>query len=128
MPHVTVEYTDNLEAEADIPGLLRKIAARLAESDGVFPVAGIRVRAVRLSEYVVADGGDNGFVHATIKVAPGRSQALMTPVFEAMFELMTIHFAGLMSRRPLALSLDVETSEPIGPFRRHNLGPEPADG
>ncbi len=45
MAHAIVEYTDNLGSEADIPGLLAKIAAKMRDSGGVFPIGGIRIRA-----------------------------------------------------------------------------------
>ena len=46
MPHCIVEYTDNLGPEAAIPALLQKLAAAFRDSDGMFPVGGIRVRAM----------------------------------------------------------------------------------
>src|SRR5208283_1627771 len=73
MPHCIVEYTDNLGKEAAIPALLEKIAAKFRDSNGVFPTGGIRVRAIRLAEYVIADGkGDDAFVNVTAKIGPGR--------------------------------------------------------
>lgn len=48
MPHFIAEYTDNIEAEADLPGLFEKVHACLGAS-GVFPLGGIRSRGVRLT-------------------------------------------------------------------------------
>ena len=56
MAHAVVEWTSNLEGEADIHGLLELIAAAMRNSGGVFPWGGIRVRAIRLDDYVIADG------------------------------------------------------------------------
>ena len=71
MPHVTVEYTANLGADARIPELLAAInqamLAQRHEGKPVYPIGGLRTRAIRLDEYLVADGaasGDDAFVHA----------------------------------------------------------------
>ena len=45
MPHLIYEYTDNLKAEGDIPGLLRKTNQVVLAQGGVFPTGGIRSRA-----------------------------------------------------------------------------------
>ncbi|HBP2332986.1 TPA: 5-carboxymethyl-2-hydroxymuconate isomerase, partial [Pseudomonas aeruginosa] len=72
MPHFIAEYTDNIEAEADLPGLFEKVHACLGAS-GVFPLGGIRSRGVRLDTWRMADGRhDYAFVHMTLKVGAGR--------------------------------------------------------
>ncbi|WP_367171684.1 hypothetical protein, partial [Zoogloea sp.] len=48
MPHLIYEYTDNLGSDADIAGLLRKSNQVLIDQGGVFPIGGIRSRAIRL--------------------------------------------------------------------------------
>lgn len=122
MPHLIVEYTDNLAQDGDIPGLLRKLACKLADSDGVFPVGGVRVRATRLTEYVIADGEDDyAFVNATAKIGPGRPESFKREFFGAVFEIIKAHFADLMERRYLALSLYVEEADEAGSFKQNNI-------
>ena len=75
MPHLIYEYTDNLLPGADIPALLLKSNQVLIAQGGVLPIGGIRSRAIRLSEYCVADGTvDDAFVHAVLKIGAGRSE------------------------------------------------------
>lgn len=122
MPHCIVEYTDNLGSEADIPALLRKLAEKLCDSGGVFPVGGVRVRAIRLSEYVVADGAeDDAFVNVTVKIGPGRPEAFKKDFFGALFAIVEAHFAELFARRYLALSLYVEEADEAGSFKKNNI-------
>ena len=74
MPHFVVEYTDNLGAEARIGELLTRVNQVLLDQGGVFPAGGIRSRAVRLTEYAVADEAeDYAFVHAVLRIGSGRS-------------------------------------------------------
>ena len=122
MPHCVVEYTDNLGDQADIPGLLKKVAAKLCDSGGVFPKGGVRVRALRLSEYVVADGlADDAFVNLTIKIGPGRPDDFKKAFFGDLFAIVEEHFATLYAQRYLALSLYVEEADEAGSFKRNNI-------
>lgn len=122
MPHVVVEYTDNLGEAARIPELLAAVADRFVRSDGLFPAGGVRVRAVRLSDYVVADGkGDDAFVHITAKIARGRPEAAKAQFFGALFELVKAHFADLFETRGLALSMYVEEADEAGSYKHNNL-------
>lgn len=122
MPNVVVEYTDNLTAEGRIPTLLRMIATRLADSGGVFPIGGVRVRAHRLTEYVVADGADDyAFVVVTATIGPGRSAEFKRAFFGDLFEAIKIHFNGAFKRRYLSLALYVEEADEAGSFKANNI-------
>jgi 5-carboxymethyl-2-hydroxymuconate isomerase len=122
MPHIIVEYTDNLAADGEIRRLLEKLAAKMANSDGVFPIGGVRVRAVRLSEYVIADGKDDyAFANVTAKIGSGRSPDFKQKFFGEMFEIVKQHFKALLSERLVALSLYVEEIDEKGAFRENNI-------
>lgn len=114
MAHVTVEWTANLEAELDRPRLMRLIADEMRlRSDGAFPVGGIRVRAVRIDEYVIADGQDasDAFVNVQVLMGVGRSEAFRKAFFDQMFAAIRADIGDLFDRRPLALSLYVNKSD-----------------
>jgi 5-carboxymethyl-2-hydroxymuconate isomerase len=122
MAHAVVEWTSNLEGEADIRGLLELIAAAMRNSGGVFPWGGIRVRAIRLDDYVIADGNaDDAFVNITVKMAAGRSAEFKKAFFTDLFEQIKTHFAELYARRYLALSLYVEETDEAGSFKHNNI-------
>ena len=120
MPHVIVEYTDNIDT--DIPDLLRAIAARCAETDGVLALAGVRVRAIRLTEYVIADDKpEYGFVNVTVKLGSGRDPQFKRDFFGALFELIKAKLAGAMAARPLALSMYIEEIDEAGAWRHNGV-------
>ena len=122
MAHAIVEWTSNLEGDADIRGLLELIAATMRDSGGVFPWGGIRVRAIRLDDYVIADGkADDAFVNITIKMGAGRSAEFKKAFFTALFDHVKAHFADLYVRRYLALSMYVEEADEAGSFKHNNL-------
>lgn len=114
MAHATVEWTDNLEGEFDLKGLLSLIAEEMRErSDGVFPVGGIRVRGIRLTDYVIADGQgpDDAFINIDVKMGAGRPVEFRKRFFDQLFAAVTAYLGDLFDRRPLALSLYVEEAE-----------------
>ena len=123
MPHFIVEYTDNLRAEGDIPGLLKKANAVLMAQDGVFPTGAIRSRASALTDYAIADGShaDDAFVHATLKIGAGRSPAVKKKVCEDLFAMIVDHFAALYAKRGLALSMELYEFDEAGTYKHNNI-------
>jgi 5-carboxymethyl-2-hydroxymuconate isomerase len=122
MPHFIVEYTANLEPEADLPGLLQKINATMIAHGGVFPIGGIRSRAIRLDCYRMADGeADYAFVHATLKIGAGRDEATRKRAGDALFEVMKSHFAALYDKRYLALSMEIAEFSEAGTWKHNNV-------
>ena len=90
----------------------------MRDTGGVFPWGGIRVRAIRLEDYVIADGkADDAFINITVKMAGGRSAEFKREFFTALFEQVKAHFADLYARRYLALSLYVEETDESRQFQ-----------
>ncbi len=111
MAHVTIEWTGNLEGAFDLRGMMEMIAEDMAErSEGVFPVGGIRVRARRVDDYVIADnaGPEDAFINIEVKMGAGRPEEFRQRYFDRLFGRIADHLAELLAHRPLALSLYVE--------------------
>jgi 5-carboxymethyl-2-hydroxymuconate isomerase len=122
MPHVIVEYTANLKAEADIPALLRKVNRALLDPGGVFPIGGIRSRAIELTDWCMADGKDDyAFVHITLKIGAGREEPVKRKVCDELFEMVKAHFASLYAKRYLALSMELVEFSEGGSYKHNNV-------
>lgn len=114
MAHVTIEWTDNLEGEFDLRSLMEMIADDMAgNSGGIFPVGGVRVRAYRLADYVIADnkGPDDAFINIEVKMGGGRSEEFRKTYFDALFARVSDHLGDLFERRPTALTLYVAEAD-----------------
>lgn len=114
MAHVIIEWTDNLEGEFDLRSLMEMVADDMCNnSDGTFPVGGVRVRGYRLTDYVIADnkGPDDGFINIEVKMGVGRSEAFRKTYFDALFARVGEHLGDLFERRPTALTLYVAEAE-----------------
>lgn len=121
MPHFIAECTDNIREEADLPGLFAQVNQALAAT-GIFPLGGIRSRAIWLDTWQMADGKqDYAFVHMTLKIGHGRSLESREQVGEMLFALITEHFAALMASRYLALSFTMEELDPVLNYKQNNV-------
>jgi 5-carboxymethyl-2-hydroxymuconate isomerase len=122
MPHIVIEYTANLGAQARIPELLKTVNQTMIAQDGVFPIGGIRSRALRLDDYRMADGAaDDAFVHVTLKIGSGRSEAVKKQICDALFDAVKVHFAQLYEQRYLALSLEIVEFSETGSYKHNNV-------
>ncbi|MGN6319326.1 5-carboxymethyl-2-hydroxymuconate Delta-isomerase [Trinickia sp.] len=127
MPHLTLEYSSNLADEASIAQLCRELACTLAaqrdNDQPVFPLGGIRVRALRCDHYCIADGRapDAAFLHGNLKIAAGRSDAVKRATGDAIFEVVKTYFAAQFERHGLALSLEINEFSDAGAWKHNNL-------
>ncbi len=122
MPHFIAEYTDNIKDRADMKGMLRKVNQVLIAQDGVYPIGGIRARAIELHDYVMADDQENyGFVHATLKIGSGRASEVKQKTCNDLFAMMTEHFAPLFDAGYFALSMELYEFDEGGTFKKNNV-------
>jgi len=122
MPHIVIEYTANLASVARLPVLLKTVNEVLIAQGGVFPTGGIRSRAIRLDDYRMADGeADDAFVHVTLKIGAGRSEAVKKQTCDALFEAIKTHFAELYAQRYLALSMELLEFSESGSYKHNNV-------
>jgi 5-carboxymethyl-2-hydroxymuconate isomerase len=122
MAHLIIEYTSNIKTDADVPSLLRKANETIIAQNGVFPIGGIRSRAVELHDYCMADGAaDYAFVHATFKIGAGRTAEQKKRVCDELFEMMKTHFAPLFAKRYLALSMELYEFDEGGTYKHNNV-------
>jgi 5-carboxymethyl-2-hydroxymuconate isomerase len=112
MAHFIYEYSANLpSAELDLPGLMAKMHAAAADS-GVFPLAGLRSRAIRCEDFRVGDGNpQHGFVNLSMKVGRGRDLDTRMEIGRLLFDLMIDHLQPLLTSRGLAVSFEMRELE-----------------
>ena len=119
MTHFILEYTANLKPDAALPVLLEKINAVLIAQAGVFPIGGIRSRALEITDYRMA--ADYAFAHATLKIGAGRSALEKERVGDEVFAVIKEHFAELFARRYLALSMELYEFDERGTYKHNNV-------
>ena len=107
MPHLMIDYSVNVEPDVDIGALcdtLRDVAASI----DAFPLAGVKVRAVRVDHYSIADGNtEHGFIDISVRIREGRDMETKQNAAQKIFEAANEFVADVMQRRSLALSLEL---------------------
>lgn len=107
MPHLTIEYSANLDAGSDIRGLCLAAHRAILET-GLFELGAIRVRAVRCTDYAVADLlTENSFADLRLRIGAGRNQAEKQRAGEMLFKAATDHFAPQLRKPHFALTLSI---------------------
>jgi 5-carboxymethyl-2-hydroxymuconate isomerase len=126
VPHLTLEYSANLCDAPRIGQLCDTLAqcldAQRENGQKVYPLGGIRVRGLRCEQYRIADGRpDAAFLHANLKIAAGRSEAVKKATGDALFALIKQHFATEFEQQGLALSLEINEFSEAGTWKHNNL-------
>ena len=121
MPHFILEYSANLKDDLDLDGLFKALHETALET-GVFPLGGIRFRAVRCDDYLIADADpDNSFVHITAKIGRRRDPDVRQEVAEKIFNTLVEYLDTLYKARPLAISFELTELTPGLSFRKNNI-------
>lgn len=122
MAHFIYEYSANLPAaELDLQGLMAKMHTAAAAT-GVFPLAGMRSRAIRCDDYRVGDGDpDHGFVNLSMKVGHGRDLETRLAMGRTLFEILIEHLQPIFASRGLAVSFEMRELEEHVKFNHKNI-------
>ena len=121
MPHFILEYSANLKDELSLDELFKTLHETAMET-GVFPLGGIRFRAVRCDDYLIADADpDNAFVHLTAKIGRRRDPDVRSDVAERIFDSLVEYLDDLYKARPLAVSFELTELTPGLSFRKNNI-------
>lgn len=121
MPHFIVEYSANLEEEINFDDLFKKVHETLGQS-GVFPLGGIRSRAIRMDHYRIADGQyDYAFVHMLLKVGSGRSLEIRKEETDKLFTMIEGFFEPIHEKRLLAITFEMQEIDPILTYKKNNI-------
>ena len=116
MPHVVINYSENLEPLVDMAAFCREIAAALvAQKDAngmpVFPTGGTRVFAYPARHCAIADGkGDYGVCYVNMRIAKGRSEATKTAAGDALLRLAQARFADAFAKGRVGVTIQIDES------------------
>lgn len=106
MPQLTLEYTDNLTF--DVQPLLARMHSELAAT-GAINLKGIKSRAIRHSEYRIADGNpDYAFVHINLLIREGRPLEVQQDAAQRLLKVLKNSFGDRFENSYLSLSVDIK--------------------
>ena len=107
MPHLIIQYSGNLDDTLKVDKLCEALHQVMLDS-GVFPLAGIRVRAFRCDHAEIADRlAENSFVDMVIRMGEGRAAADKKRVGENIMNAAEEVCQHLLEAPHFALSLEI---------------------
>lgn len=121
MPHVIIEFTDNLNGHIDKQELAEKAYEAVVKT-GIFPIGGIRVRIHEIQHYIVADKHkDNGFIHLQMRVGHGRDEETRHKAAKTVFVHLSEWLEPVFNSRPFGLSIELNEIPKETNFKKNNM-------
>lgn len=112
MPHITVDYSPDMEERADIAALCDVLRVAAIET-GILPMPGIRVRAIRATHVSIADGDpQHGYVDISLRLRAGRSDEAKRAATANIFAAAEAFLAPAMASHSIALSFEMRDIDP----------------
>jgi 5-carboxymethyl-2-hydroxymuconate isomerase len=121
MPHFTIEYSANLDVRVDM-GKVVEVVRKAAVETGIFPLGGIRVRAVRCEHFAIADGNPHlGFLDMVLRLGEGRDLAARKKAGEHIFTALSAFLDPVFAETKFALSFDMQINDKETSWKRNNI-------
>lgn len=119
MPHLTLEYTDNIEV--DVQPLLTRLHEEVVAT-GAINLKGIKSRATKHSQYRIADGvPDYAFVHVSLLIREGRPIEVQKDATQRVMKVLRETFGHLFETRNISLSVDLKEMREEIALTDHNI-------
>jgi 5-carboxymethyl-2-hydroxymuconate isomerase len=132
MPHFTIEYSANLDKRVDM-GAVVELVRKAAVETGIFPIGGIRVRAIKCEHYAIGDGNPQlSFLSMVLRLGEGRDLPARKKAGEHIFKALSAFLDPVFANGKFALSFDMQINDKETSWKRNNiheaLKVEPAHG
>lgn len=127
MPHLVIQYSQNLEQKMDVQGLCQSLSQEIlaqqdAKGNRVFPIGGTRVLAYPAPHYVIADGqGDYGFIYLNFRITAGRPPELVKQVGDAMLARLREYMNPIFERETIGYTLQIDEGPEVYDAKEGNL-------
>jgi 5-carboxymethyl-2-hydroxymuconate isomerase len=122
MPHLTLEYTDNIPREVNFPSLFSAPHGILADEAGI-QAENCKSRCLRLDTYQVGlGGGDQAFVHLTIRILAGRPLGLRQEIARRSLGLLGETYNPALDELDLQITVEVAEMQPVTYFKALSVG------
>jgi 5-carboxymethyl-2-hydroxymuconate isomerase len=119
MPHLTLEYSDNMEI--NVQPLFARLHDELVAT-GAVNLKGLKSRAIRHTEYRIADGAESyAFVHLNILIREGRPLEVQQEVAKRAMAVLEDTFGHRFNEGYLSLSVDIKEMKEGVAITKHNI-------
>jgi 5-carboxymethyl-2-hydroxymuconate isomerase len=89
---------------------------------GIFPVGGIRVRAIKCEHYAIGDGNPQlGFLAMVLRLGEGRDLPTRKRAGEHIFKALSAYLDPVFASGKFALSFDMQINDKETSWKRNNI-------
>jgi len=121
MPHFTIEYSANIDKRVDMAAVV-ELVRKTAVETGIFPIGGIRVRAIKCEHYAIGDGNPQlGFLAMVLRLGEGRDLPTRKKAGENIFKALSAHLDPVFASSKFALSFDMQINDKETSWKRNNI-------
>ncbi|PHV12610.1 5-carboxymethyl-2-hydroxymuconate Delta-isomerase [Chitinimonas sp. BJB300] len=107
MPHITLEYSDNLPDQPDFRALFAELHQALV-SLGDVQVNDIKSRAIKLTDWYAGDGNPrHAFVHLKLYFINRRTDEFKRRALAVMQPIVAAHYATSLNERDCQLCFEL---------------------
>jgi 5-carboxymethyl-2-hydroxymuconate isomerase len=123
MAHLFVEMSDTVARSIDADGLCNALHQAMVET-GIFPLAGIRVRAFIADACAIADKHpDNGYVAMTLSVGHGRTKDILAAAGDIVFAASQQPLSDWLAGPHFGLTLEIREIDPDLTWKANTMRP-----
>jgi 5-carboxymethyl-2-hydroxymuconate isomerase len=117
MPHLTLEYTENLAAQAPGPDLFARLHGLLESAAGIRK-ENCKSRWRPVQAWLVGGGSEKAaYVHLSIQFLEGRSEKAKVEVGQGALALLQAHFAPAEAEMDLQITVEVREIQRTAYFK-----------
>ena len=107
MPHLTLEYSNNLAAPVDFDALFVKMAEELLAYPPI-KMADIKCRAIGYDTFRIGSGDPRAvFVHLSVDIMVGRTPEQRTAMSQALLKLLKESFLAIYDSQPCDITVNI---------------------
>ena len=123
MPHLIIQYSESLGEQVDMTEFCA-VMSKVMQQTGLFPLAGIRVRAHPMPHSSIADEHpENAFLDIILRIGEGRSGAQKAIAGSALMEGAKSAFAAQLAHPHFALSLEIIEIPKLFSWKTNSIHP-----
>ncbi|MBT3392364.1 MAG: 5-carboxymethyl-2-hydroxymuconate Delta-isomerase [Chloroflexi bacterium] len=107
MPHLILEYTNNISQAIDTQKIFAPLHQIIAETAGI-RIENCKSRAILLNDYYIADGTPlQAFAHLSVRFLEGRSSEIRQSIGQQCLQILRGYFGDAPKELDLQLTVEI---------------------
>ena len=121
MAHLIIQYSENLDSQVNMTNVC-SVMSGVMQKTGLFPLAGIRVRAYPLMHRSIADEHpENAFCDMNLRMGEGRTDLQKSRVGTDIMAAAEVEFSAQLANPNFALSLEIIVISKLLSWKKNSI-------